>query len=408
MADTKYVARIPVVPDDFENQNSHKDHELVMDFEQDDLYVKKGDGYVNITGQIKEDVKDVTDGSSVIHIVTEQTVPPIDNRPTNHWYYIITRSKEQSGEPVYVNKYIYYGLIKNPYGENNNLLIGQNVTTESDIIPFTILEGYSPCFYIPINYTASFTFTGTIDTIDYEIKDRIYAINTLYGTYEAYDVYVLDITDPGEYSVTLTINGTDTFTVTFGANIETIEGLILPDPIEVHLGQVIGFVQEPIKEDPHYDFQGWSTSKHAYVPVNPEVYQPEENVTLYAWYEYNEGTGEIPYSYEQDSTVTVTINTNPYYYEEYNGLTFFDYLNIEVDTELPIILSLTPGEPIGNVVIDWHSNGEPRETNFGITDIRYVLATDYNDPDSVIDETYVPTEDTNIYVIFDYDKFYLT
>ena len=40
MADTKYVARIPVVPDDFENQNSHKDHELVMDFEQDEAYIK--------------------------------------------------------------------------------------------------------------------------------------------------------------------------------------------------------------------------------------------------------------------------------------------------------------------------------------------------------------------------------
>ena len=33
----KYMARIPIIPDDFENQNVHKNHELVMDFTQDDI-----------------------------------------------------------------------------------------------------------------------------------------------------------------------------------------------------------------------------------------------------------------------------------------------------------------------------------------------------------------------------------
>lgn len=301
MANTKYVARIPVVPDDFENQNNHKEHELVMDFENDDLYIKKNNGYVNITGKIKEDIKEITDGSSVIHIVTEQTVPPINERKINHWYYIITRSKDQSGELIPTNKYIYYGVIKTPYGENNNLLIGQNVTIESDVVQFTILDGYCPCFYIPINYTASFILTNTSDSINYTIQDRIYAINTISGTYEAYDVYVLDLTVPGEYAVTLTINGQNIFTITFGTNIETIPGLILPDPISVQYGDTIGFVQEPIKEDPHYDFQGWSISKYSFIPINTETYQPEENVVLYAWYEYNEGNGEIPYSYDQNS-----------------------------------------------------------------------------------------------------------
>ena len=392
MADTKYVARIPVVPDDFENQNSHKDHELVMDFEQDDLYVKKGDGYVNITGQIKEDVKEIKDGSSVIHIVTEQTVPPINDRPANHWYYIITRSKEQSGDPVYVNKYIYYGLIKTPYGENNNLLIGQNVTSDSDIVPFTILEGYCPCFYIPINYTASFTFTGTTDIIEYEIKDRIYAINTLYGTYEAYDVYVLDITEPGEYSVTLTSNGNDTFTVTFGANIESIEGLILPDPIEVHLGQAIGFVQEPIKDDPHYDFQGWSNSKHAFVAIDTETYQPEENMTLYAWYEYNDGNGEIPYSYDQDSDeYEIRFDSTSQQMGDY----FVNVLSV------PESKLITAGDELGQldnpefIVLD--TNGITVEEH-NIEFLGWAPNLEY--PDVVVTSNYIPQSDMDLYAVF--------
>ena len=51
---TKYVARVPIVPDDLANTNEHVDHELVMDFPNDDLYVKYGNAYSNITGKIKE------------------------------------------------------------------------------------------------------------------------------------------------------------------------------------------------------------------------------------------------------------------------------------------------------------------------------------------------------------------
>ena len=73
----KYTARIPIVPDSLENRRRHKDKELVMDFTEDDLYIKRGDEYINITGEIREHVEQIQDGSSVIHIVTEETLPPI-------------------------------------------------------------------------------------------------------------------------------------------------------------------------------------------------------------------------------------------------------------------------------------------------------------------------------------------
>ena len=39
MADNKkYMARVPIIPDDFANKDEHKDHELVMDFESNDIY----------------------------------------------------------------------------------------------------------------------------------------------------------------------------------------------------------------------------------------------------------------------------------------------------------------------------------------------------------------------------------
>ena len=40
MADNKkYMARVPIIPDDFENKDEHKNHELVMDFIENDIYV---------------------------------------------------------------------------------------------------------------------------------------------------------------------------------------------------------------------------------------------------------------------------------------------------------------------------------------------------------------------------------
>ena len=56
---TKLMARIPIIPEDFVNKEQHKTNELVMDYLTNDLYVKTEDGYVNITGNIKEEIKKI-------------------------------------------------------------------------------------------------------------------------------------------------------------------------------------------------------------------------------------------------------------------------------------------------------------------------------------------------------------
>lgn len=41
MADNdKYIARIPIVLDEFKNKNNHQNHELVVDIDNEDLYIK--------------------------------------------------------------------------------------------------------------------------------------------------------------------------------------------------------------------------------------------------------------------------------------------------------------------------------------------------------------------------------
>ena len=66
MADNdKYIARIPIVLDEFKNKNNHQNHELVVDIDNEDLYIKNGNGYINITGKIREQIKEIQDGSSV-------------------------------------------------------------------------------------------------------------------------------------------------------------------------------------------------------------------------------------------------------------------------------------------------------------------------------------------------------
>ena len=288
MADnTKYVARVPIVPDDFENKDLHKNHELVMDFNTADIYIKDGNSYINITGQIKESIKKIQDGSAVIHIVTEDTLPSIEERSRNHWYYVITRAEDSSGDSIATANYIYYGTIQSYYTTKNYLLISQNTTIGTSQIKFIIDEGYSPCLYIPTNMSATFTNADTGENIDFEIKDRLYAINTLTGSYIAYDVYILGLYDPGTYLVDMEVTGSDRFNITFDTNEPSIEGLVLPDPISVKDGNSIGAVPDPTWDDPRFEFLGWSSSRLAYTEIDPEIYIPEYNMTIYAWFEYN-------------------------------------------------------------------------------------------------------------------------
>lgn len=282
----KYVARVPIIPDDLANSNRHVNHELVMDFQNEDLYVKYEDAYSNITGKIKEDVKEIQDGSSIIHVVTEQSLPPVKERSENNWYYVITSAEENGGSYIATSRYIYYGLIKTYDTSKNYLLIAQNMTTGNDIVAVTILEGYCPCFYVPITYGANFKNADTGEVINATIEDRIYTMNPEIGSYVAYDVYSLELYEPGDYNIKIDLSGSTTFTVTFDAN-QTPAGLVLPEDIHVEDGDCIGPVADPTWDDARYEFQGWSLNKIAMTPVNPVSYKPNENLTLFAWFEYN-------------------------------------------------------------------------------------------------------------------------
>lgn len=289
----KYVARVPIVLDDMDNGNEHVNHELVMDFEDEDLYVKLGDAYGNITGKIKEEVKQIHDGSAVIHIVTEQSLPPVKDRTENNWYYVITRSEESGGGDISATSYIYFGLIKTYDTTKNYILIGQNVTTGEDIIPMTVAEGYVPCFYVPVNYSASFKNHATGEVIPATIEDRVYTLNPSIGSYVTYDVYSLELYDAGDYEIELNLAGSENFVIDFGTNQESITGLVLPDSIEVADGSCIGEIADPTWEDARYEFIGWSTSKIAKTIIDPTAYKPEENMTLFAWFEYNSSTNKL-------------------------------------------------------------------------------------------------------------------
>ena len=390
----KYMARIPIIPDDFENQNVHKNHELVMDFTQDDLYVKKDDGYVNITGKIKEDIKQIADGSAVIHLVTEKTLPQIEDRRENHWYYVITRSgNKESGEQVSVNNYIYYGLIDEYNTSKNYLLIGQNMTDGEDTIQFDIVEGYSPCLYIPIIYNATFINHETEEFIDFFIKDRVYALDTFSGTYNSYDVYVLDLTDPGQYLVDIQLTGVNSFFIYFDVNVSGIQGLVLPETMTVENNQSIGYIPDPSDEDPRYDFVGWSLSKYDQsMIIDTQSYIPEENMTLYAWYNFNENVDDIPYYGDQTSEY-YTINFSDQQNQDFDGAT------IVVDW-VPDSLTINPGDSIGDIISiipDFHVE------NIGDTNIVFVgWCTDPTDSQTLINTDYIPVDDVILYTFFKY------
>lgn len=290
MADNnkKYVARVPIVPDDMENKDEHVEKELVMDFKENDLYVKLGDAYANITGKIKEEVKQIHDGSAVIHVVTEQTLPPVKERSENNWYYVITKAEESGGGYIATTSYIYYGLIKTYDTSKNYLLIAQNMTTGNDIVAITILEGYCPCFYVPVNYGANFKNHKTGENIKATVEDRVYTLNPTLGSYVAYDVYSLELYEAGDYEIEIDLSGSTDFVISFDSNQPSITGLKLPENIHVHDGDCIGEIPEPTWDDARYEFIGWSVSKIADTIIDPKSYKPTEDMTLFAWFKYND------------------------------------------------------------------------------------------------------------------------
>lgn len=307
----KLMARVPVIPDDFLNKIDHKEHELVMDFEENDLYVKNGGEYINITGRIKDSIKEIQDGSVVVHIVTEDSLPPIKDRPTNHWYYVITKTEEfGTGENVAAESYIYYGVVDDTYStEKNYVLIAQNMITGSASLKMMVSSGYTVCFYVPITLEPRFTDGNTGEVITYTIADRLYALNAASGTYVAYDVYMLNVTGSGEIIVNVDVSGTNYFTISFDSNEKDIKGLKLPDPLYITDGEPIGSIPNPTWSEPRYIFTGWSTSSINYTPIDTSTYKPEKDMLLFAWFEFDASANKLEYYANYISNNGLALNT---------------------------------------------------------------------------------------------------
>jgi len=308
----KYTARIPIVPDSLANQLEHKDREIVFDFDEDDIYIKRGDKYVNITGQIRETVDTIKDGSCVIHIVTEETLPAIKDREKNHWYYVVTEASDYySDESTIINSYIYYGVINTDYySDRSYLLIAQNMLTDPDVVKITAPEGYKIAFYVPSTYDARFFNDETDEELSFSIQDRLYTMSGTTNISIAYDVYISSLANLGTVYVRVDFTGTDWYVITLKASNEDIEGITLPTTsIKVADGNVIGTIKDPTWTNPRYVFSGWSTKKNIYEAINTTTYVPTDNMVIYAYFEYDNDDSKYTYKCIYTSSTGTNIGT---------------------------------------------------------------------------------------------------
>ena len=282
----KYTARIPIIPDSLFNKQEHKINELVMDRENYDIYVKTVDGYHNITGTIRESVEEIQDGSVVIELCTEDTLPNVKDRKRNHWYYVITKSKEKVTNQAVSIKYIYYGAVDETYYEDKSyMLIAHNMITDPDTVKLNVPEGYRACFYIPVVYLPTFTNTETNEEIKFSVQDRLYVMNPD-GTFESYDVYMSDQSYLGEIFVSLSFIDNNSYTITIKPNYTGIGGYKYKDYSLVRVGNPIGALEDPSWTEYRYVFRGWSLEKANYVPFDPATYIPRMDTTIYAYFDY--------------------------------------------------------------------------------------------------------------------------
>lgn len=293
----KMTARVPIIADDINNRARHKDKEIVFDFEEEDLYIKRDGQYINITGKIRDTVSEIQDGSTVIHVVTEESLPAIKDRPKNHWYFIITKSEEyQGGESVDTSSYIYYGVINDEYYKDKSyLLIAQNMIVNPSSVKMKIIEGYKACFYIPTSYEPAFYNDETGERLAFTMQDRLYCL-TPDGTSISYDVYISDESNLGDIYIDVTFTGTDWYTIDIVSNDIQIPGLELPvDLIKVEDGNVIGEIPDPIWTAPRYVFKGWSTKKVQFEPIDPMTYIPTGNIKIFAYFDYDNDDSKYTY-----------------------------------------------------------------------------------------------------------------
>ena len=283
----KLMARVPIVPDDFVNQSEHKVHEVVMDFGNADIYVKVDEtNYVNITGAMKEAITEIQDGSTIIHIVTESTLPPVADRKENHWYYVVLNS-EIDDETVEIPYYIYYGLSSDYSVDKNYLLVGMNMFEGTDTIAVNIVEGYHATFYVPTNMDVTFTdVTTAAESIVAVETDRLYGIDTVTGQIVPYSVYLLRTDETGERLIRVSVDENNYYIISFDSNQTALEIEYPAENLKVVQGNTIGTIPDPVWNAPRYIFKGWSFSKTNFEPVSSS-YVPNMDTTIYAYFDYN-------------------------------------------------------------------------------------------------------------------------
>lgn len=291
---TKLTARVPIICSDYENKNIHKDKELVMDYKNTDLYLRDEDRYVNITGKLKDQIQEIQDGSMVVHIVTEDTLPPIKDRPENHWYYVITKSKDLEGKDINTTTYVYYGVVNQDFfNAKNYILIAQNMIKDPGTVHLTVQDGYRACFYVPTQYNPSFYTNGEV--IPFDLVDRLYIMSNELNSIIAVDVYVSQEEALGDIDITIDYQGNMYYQVILEPNEPSIIGLEMPEsPINVKAGSPIGKIADPKWMEMKYRFRGWSLNKIQFTSVNTETYIPEKNMKLYAFFEYD-ASSRMPY-----------------------------------------------------------------------------------------------------------------
>lgn len=284
----KLMARVPIVPDDFANQSEHKVHEVVMDFGNADIYVKVDEtSYVNITGAMKEAITEIQDGSTIMHIVTESTLPPIADRKENHWYYVVLNSEADDSD-IEMQYYIYYGVCSQYSVDKNYLLVGMNMFEGTDTVAVNIVEGYDATFYVPTNLDVTFTdVTTESKSIVAAETDRLYGVDTISNNVIPYSVYTLRISDTGLRQIRVTVDENNYYLIRFDSNQSALEIEYPAEYLKVIQGNTIGVIPDPSWNAPRYIFKGWSFSKTAYEPI-ASSYVPNMDFTAYAYFDYND------------------------------------------------------------------------------------------------------------------------
>lgn len=306
----KLSARIPIVLDDLMNKQAHKDKELVFDYLEEDIYIRRGDNYVNITGAIRDTVEEIKDGSMIIHIVTEESLPAIKDREKNHWYLVVTKSEDyNTGKPIDTTNSIYYGVINNEYYDDKSyLLIAQNMINDPSVVKLNVIEGYRACFYVPTEYEPTFINDETGEVMQFYIQDRLYAL-TADGTAISYDVYVCNETDMGVVYIQVQFASIKLLSVKLLTNDTNVEGLVFDNSeIRVVDGEPIGPIKDPTWTSYRYIFKGWSLKKAEFVPVDTATYIPTDSMNLYAYFEYDGDMSKYEYKAVYKSSTTQQIS----------------------------------------------------------------------------------------------------